>query len=224
MADVEPVEVAHRQHAPPQRPGERLSFPPRPSMVRLPPVSTLSRYVADPLPARLRWARCVILALSVLVVDMLLNLEDVLEAERSLLGAIRFLWLRLASVYLPYLLPVATFTGAFFVGRPARPQPRDHRDQGRRRLAARRADPRVHRLGLHRHPRPARQRDAHRAGLRGARQGHRRALAAASSSAPGRSGTTRVATSTTSAPRTRAATRCATSASSSATRTGAWCA
>jgi LPS export ABC transporter permease LptG len=76
-------------------------------------VSTLSRYVAT------RFLRAfagafVILALSVLVVDMLLNLEDVLEAERSFSGALRFLGLRLASVYLPYLLPVATFTGAFF--------------------------------------------------------------------------------------------------------------
>ena len=76
-------------------------------------MSTLSRYVAT------RFLRAfagsfVMLALSVLVVDMLLNLADVLEAERSLLGALRFLALRLASVYLPYLLPVATFTGAFF--------------------------------------------------------------------------------------------------------------
>ena len=76
-------------------------------------MSTLSRYVAT------RFLRAfvgafVILALSVLVVDMLLNLEDVLEAESSLAGALRFLGLRLASVYLPYLLPVATFTGAFF--------------------------------------------------------------------------------------------------------------
>jgi lipopolysaccharide export system permease protein len=76
-------------------------------------VSTLSRYVAT------RFLRAfagafVILALSVLVIDMLLNLEDVLEAERSLVGALRFLGLRLASVYLPYLLPVATFSGAFF--------------------------------------------------------------------------------------------------------------
>jgi lipopolysaccharide export system permease protein len=76
-------------------------------------VSTLSRYVA------VRFLRAfagslLILALSVLVVDMLLNLEDVLEVERSLGGALRYLWLRLASVYLPYLLPVATFAGAFF--------------------------------------------------------------------------------------------------------------
>jgi lipopolysaccharide export system permease protein len=55
-----------------------------------------------------------ILALSVLVVDMLLNLDELLEGGGSLAGVLRYLWLRLASVYLPYLLPVATFTGAFF--------------------------------------------------------------------------------------------------------------
>ncbi len=75
-------------------------------------MKTLSRYVA------IRFLRAflgslLILALSVLVVDMLLNLEDLLEGG-GLAGALRYLWLRLASVYLPYLLPVATFTGAFF--------------------------------------------------------------------------------------------------------------
>jgi lipopolysaccharide export system permease protein len=82
-------------------------------MVRLPAVSTLARYVTARF-ARAFAGSLLILSLSILVVDMLLNLEDVLEAESSLLGALQFLWLRFASVYLPYLLPVATFTGAFF--------------------------------------------------------------------------------------------------------------
>jgi lipopolysaccharide export LptBFGC system permease protein LptF len=82
-------------------------------MVRLPAVSTLSRYVATRF-LRAFAGSLLILAMAVLVIDMLLNLEDVLEFESSLLGALRFLWLRLASVYLPYLLPVATFTAAFF--------------------------------------------------------------------------------------------------------------
>lgn len=76
-------------------------------------MSTLSRYVASRF-LRAFVASLVILALSVLVVDMLLNLEEVLEAERSIPGVLEYLWLRLVSVYLPYLLPVATFTGAFF--------------------------------------------------------------------------------------------------------------
>ena len=67
-------------------------------------MTTLSRYVATRF-LRAFFGSLVILALTVLVVDMLLNLEDVLEAGGSLLGALRFLWLRLASVYLPYLLP-----------------------------------------------------------------------------------------------------------------------
>lgn len=63
----------------------------------------------------------VILALVLLVVDMLLNLGDVIEAESTLLGAIGLLLQRTLATYLPYLIPVATFTGAFFaVGQAAR--------------------------------------------------------------------------------------------------------
>lgn len=76
-------------------------------------MSTLSRYIAARF-LRSFAGSLLILTLTVLVVDMLLNLEDILEADGSLLGALRFVWLRLASVYLPYLLPVATFTAAFF--------------------------------------------------------------------------------------------------------------
>ncbi len=66
-------------------------------------------------------ASLVILALVLLVVDMLLNLSDVLEAESSVGGAIALLLQRSAATYLPYLIPVATFTGAFFaVGQAAR--------------------------------------------------------------------------------------------------------
>jgi lipopolysaccharide export system permease protein len=62
-----------------------------------------------------------ILALVLLVVDMLLNLGDVLEAESTIGGAILVLLQRSAATYLPYLIPVATFTGAFFaVGQAAR--------------------------------------------------------------------------------------------------------
>ncbi|GAG09697.1 unnamed protein product, partial [marine sediment metagenome] len=75
-------------------------------------MTTLWRYIA------VRFLRSflgsvAILALVVLVVDMLLNLEDILEAEDTLLGAIQILLMRTASLYLPYLLPFATFTGAF---------------------------------------------------------------------------------------------------------------
>ena len=66
-------------------------------------------------------ASLLILALVLLVVDMLLNLGDVLQAESSIWGAISVLIQRTAVTYLPYLIPVATFTGAFFsVGAAAR--------------------------------------------------------------------------------------------------------
>lgn len=62
-----------------------------------------------------------ILALVVLVVDMLLNMDEIFEAQDTVRGAIRFLVVRNAALYLPYLIPVATFTGAFFaVGNAAR--------------------------------------------------------------------------------------------------------
>lgn len=66
-------------------------------------------------------ASVTILALVVLVVDMLLNMDEIFEAQDTVAGAIRFLLVRNAALYLPYLIPVATFTGAFFaVGNAAR--------------------------------------------------------------------------------------------------------
>lgn len=66
-------------------------------------------------------ASVAILALVVLIVDMLLNLDEIFEAQETFFGAIRFLLIRDAALYLPYLIPVATFTGAFFaVGNAAR--------------------------------------------------------------------------------------------------------
>lgn len=83
-------------------------------------MQTLARYVASRFVAAFAGS-LLILTLVVLVVDMLLNLEDVLEFESELLGVLRYLWLRVAAVYLPYLVPVAAFTGAFFsVGSAAR--------------------------------------------------------------------------------------------------------
>lgn len=75
-------------------------------------MSTLGRYVVTRFLSAFVGSLG-ILVLVVLVVDMLLNLEDVLEVENDLTGVLRFLLLRLASVYLPYLIPVATFTAAF---------------------------------------------------------------------------------------------------------------
>jgi len=63
----------------------------------------------------------VILALVLLVVDMLLNLDELLESHDTLWSAIQFLIVRNTTLYLVYLLPVATFTGAFIsIGQAAR--------------------------------------------------------------------------------------------------------
>lgn len=83
-------------------------------------MSTLWRYTATRFLTAFA-ASLVILALVLLVVDMLLNLGDVIEAESSFFGAIGLLLQRTAATYLPYLLPVATFTGVLFsVGQAAR--------------------------------------------------------------------------------------------------------
>jgi len=76
-------------------------------------VSTLSRYVVSRF-LRAFLGALVTLALAVMVVDMLLNLDEMLQGGAGVAGAARYLGLRLASVYLPYLIPVATFAGALF--------------------------------------------------------------------------------------------------------------
>ncbi len=63
----------------------------------------------------------VILALVVVIVDTLLNLEDVLETTDTLWGAIQILFMRTASLYLAYLIPFAVFAGVFLsLGNAAR--------------------------------------------------------------------------------------------------------
>lgn len=75
-------------------------------------MSTLSRYVTSRF-VRAFLGSLLTLAMAVVVVDMLLNLDEMLQGG-GLSGALHYLWLRLASVYLPYLVPVATFCGALF--------------------------------------------------------------------------------------------------------------
>jgi lipopolysaccharide export LptBFGC system permease protein LptF len=83
-------------------------------------VHTLWRYVGTRFLLSLLTS-FVVLTLVLLVVDMLLNLDEVLEAEKTLFGAVRFLFTRTAALYLPYLIPAATFTGAFVcLGQAAR--------------------------------------------------------------------------------------------------------
>jgi LPS export ABC transporter permease LptG len=55
-----------------------------------------------------------LLALVILVIDMLLDLSEILEAEQDALGVVGVLLLRFSAFYLPFLVPLAAFTGAFF--------------------------------------------------------------------------------------------------------------
>jgi lipopolysaccharide export system permease protein len=75
-------------------------------------VTILWRYVS------LRFVRsflgsAAILALAVIIVDMLLNLDEIIETKDTLWGVIQVLLMRTASFYLPYLIPFATFIGVF---------------------------------------------------------------------------------------------------------------
>jgi lipopolysaccharide export system permease protein len=75
-------------------------------------VTTLWRYISSRF-LRSFLGSLVILALVVLIVDMLLNLDEILETKDTVWGAIQMLFMRTASLYLPYLIPFATFSGAF---------------------------------------------------------------------------------------------------------------
>lgn len=79
---------------------------------RLPRVRTLWRYISARF-LRSFLGSLVILALVVVIVDTLLNLEDVLETTDTLWGAIQILLMRTASLYLAYLIPFAVFAGVF---------------------------------------------------------------------------------------------------------------
>jgi len=89
---------------------------------KLPPVRILSRqFLASYLT--LYFA---ILAASLLVIgviEMTLNFDDAMEFSQGLQGIVTYLFLRLPSYYLPYLVPVSSFAAAFFcLGMPARTQ------------------------------------------------------------------------------------------------------
>jgi lipopolysaccharide export system permease protein len=57
------------------------------------------------------------------VIEMMLNLDDALESSQGLAGIGIYLFLRLPSYYLPYLIPVSSFVAAFLcLGLPARSQ------------------------------------------------------------------------------------------------------
>jgi lipopolysaccharide export LptBFGC system permease protein LptF len=75
-------------------------------------VTTLSRYITTRF-LRAFFGSALILALVVVIVDMLLNLDEIVESKDTLWGALDLLFMRTASLYLPYLIPFATFAGVF---------------------------------------------------------------------------------------------------------------
>jgi len=52
--------------------------------------------------------------LTIVIVEMLLNLDDMLRAQQGLAGVLQYLFLRIPSYYLRDLLPVAAFAASFF--------------------------------------------------------------------------------------------------------------
>jgi lipopolysaccharide export system permease protein len=61
--------------------------------------------------------------LIIVIVEIMLNFEDVLKYREGVWGVATYMFLRLPSYYLPYLVPVASFGAAFFcLGLPARAQ------------------------------------------------------------------------------------------------------
>ncbi len=55
----------------------------------------------------------VVLALGITIAEMLLHLDDVTQDSEGVIGALRFLGLRVCSYYLPILIPIASFTAAY---------------------------------------------------------------------------------------------------------------
>ncbi len=59
--------------------------------------------------------------LVVIVIEMMLNFDDALEFQQGARGVAIYLFLRLPSYYLPYLIPITSFAAAFLcLGLPAR--------------------------------------------------------------------------------------------------------
>ena len=81
-------------------------------MLDSPAVRTLSRYLVARF-VQLYFVVGFVAVLSVMVVELLLNLDRMIEFGDGLGGAVRYLWLRLASEYASYIVPLAAFLAAF---------------------------------------------------------------------------------------------------------------
>ncbi len=83
------------------------------SNATLPIVRTLSRYFAVRYLG-LFAAFLVVSTLTIVVIEMLLNLDDMLSAERGPAAPVQYLMLRIPSYYLRELIPISSFAAAFF--------------------------------------------------------------------------------------------------------------
>jgi len=81
-------------------------------MLDSPAVRTLSRYLVARF-VQLYVVVAIVAVLSVLVVELLLNLDRMMEFGDGPGGALRYLWLRLAAEYASYIVPLAAFLAAF---------------------------------------------------------------------------------------------------------------
>jgi lipopolysaccharide export LptBFGC system permease protein LptF len=118
VADVQAVEVPDREHAALERLLERTAAldDPHPLSSRTrerSPLKTLWRHFAARF-LRAFAASLLILTLLVIAVDTLLELDEIPEDERTLAAAALRVGLRTFAQYLPYLVPAACFSAAFF--------------------------------------------------------------------------------------------------------------
>ena len=81
-------------------------------MLDSPAVRTLSRYLVARF-VQLFATVTFVAVLSIAVIELLLNLDRMIDFGDGLSGAVEYLWLRLASEYASYILPLAAFLAAF---------------------------------------------------------------------------------------------------------------
>ena len=82
------------------------------SNARLRPVRILSRYLVETYLIFFAAVLCASM-LIIVIVEMLLNLDQIFQAQRGLGGIVRYLTLRIPAYYLRDLLPLASFAAAF---------------------------------------------------------------------------------------------------------------
>ncbi len=83
------------------------------SNARLRAVRILSRYLVETYLALFAVVLCASV-LIIVIVEMLVNLDQIFEAQRGVAGIARYLILRIPAYYLSDLVPISSFAAAFF--------------------------------------------------------------------------------------------------------------